>query len=57
MNPIDDDEEEDAPEEWLYQIFEMASQNKKASSRQPRPTLLRRRTAAKAELRVTRGGR
>jgi hypothetical protein len=57
MNLVEDDEEEDAPEEWLYQIFEVASQNMKSSPSQPRSTLLRTRTAAKAELRATRGGR
>jgi hypothetical protein len=55
MDPIDDESEEDGPEEWLYQIFEVASHDKKTSLSQPRSTLLRTRTAAEAELLVTLG--
>ena len=60
MNLGDDDSilsEEDAPEEWLYQIFEVASHDKKSSSSRARSTLLRTRAAAKAELLATCGGR
>jgi hypothetical protein len=60
MNLVDDGSilsEEGVPEEWLYQIFEVASHDKKSSSSQARSTLPRTRTAAKAELLLTHGGR
>jgi len=57
MNLVEDDEEEDTPGEWLYQIFEVASHDKKTSSSQARTTLLRMRAAAKAELLATHGER